>query len=391
MVAGAGPRQRVKVVVMVDSIRQPGGAETLAIEGAIRLDPERFERHFCITRWSDDLEDREPSRTWLARLRDADVRVLGLRRRHRLALWAWLPLLRLLRRERIDVLHGHLFGSNVWASLLGRLARVPVVIAHEHMWAYSGNRFRPLLDRELIARLTSAFIAVSEEGRRRMITVERIPAEDVVYLPNGVPATPAGDGERIRAELGVAPDAPVVGSVGHLRREKAYEVLIEAAGRLRESQPGLQVLIAGEGPERPALEALRAQLGLDDVVRLLGARDDVPDLLAAFDVAACSSDFEGGPLSVMEYMGAALPVVATRVGGLPELVHDGETGILVPPRDPGALADALARLLADPSLRTRLGSAGRELRASEYDIDVWVGRLEDLYLRCLSERNSGRG
>ena len=188
---------------MVDSIRRPGGAETLALEGAIRLDPARFERTFCITRWSDDLEREEPSRTWLRRLREAGVRVIGLRRSGPLALWAWGPLLKVLRRERVDVLHGHLFGSNFWATILGRLARVPVVVAHEHMWAYSGNRLRPLLDRELIARFSSAFVAVSEEGRRRMESVEGIPASDIVLIPNGIPATPPGDGARVRAELGI--------------------------------------------------------------------------------------------------------------------------------------------------------------------------------------------
>ena len=381
---------RIKVVVVVDSIRRPGGAETLALEGAIRLDPKRFERSFCVTRWSEDLEREEPSRAWLRRLREADVRVIGLRRSGRLALWAWAPLLRVLRRERIDVIHGHLFGSNFWATILGRLARVPVVIAHEHMWAYSGNRLRPLIDRDLIARYSDAFIAVSAEGRRRMIETERIPPADIVLIPNGVPVLPPGDGSRIRAELGIDAGTPLVGSVGHLRREKAFEVLVEAASRLRETHPDAQVLIAGEGAERGMLEALRSELGLDGAVRLLGARDDVPDLLAALDVAVCCSDFEGGPLSVMEYMGAGLPVVATRVGGLPELVHDAETGILVEPRDPGALADAVAGLLDDPVRSQRLGAAGRELRSAEYDVDVWVKRLEDLYESRLDARADGR-
>ena len=109
-------------------------------------------------------------------------------------------------------------------------------------------------------------------------------------------------------------------------------------------------------------------------------------MLAALDVAVCCSDFEGGPLSVMEYMGAGLPVVATRVGGLPELVQDGETGILVEPRDPAGLADAIAGLLADPDRRRELGSAGRDLRAREYDVDVWMSRIEALYASLLDAR-----
>jgi glycosyltransferase involved in cell wall biosynthesis len=380
---------KVKVVVMLDSLQRPGGGERLAIEGAIRLDPERFERTFCLTRWDDEFERREPARELLARLRSAGVRVIGLRRRGRFDIWAWRPLLKMLRRDRIDVLHAHLFGSNAWASVLGRIARVPVVIAHEHMWAYNGGGLRPLIDRELIARLADTFIAVSEQGRRSMIEVERIPAERVVVIANGIPEMAAGDGARIRDELGIPPGAPLVGSVGHLRAEKAYEVLIEAAGELRSERPQLRVLIVGEGPERDTLERLSATLGLGETVTLAGARDDIPDLLAALDLAVCCSDFEGGPLSVMEYMAAGLPVVATRVGGLPELVRDGETGVLVPARDPRALSRALAELLDDPVRRLELGTAGRELVLSEYGIDAWVESLERLYLSLLERKCAG--
>jgi glycosyltransferase involved in cell wall biosynthesis len=318
----------------------------------------------------------------LARLDEAGVRVIKLRRTSPFALWAWRPLLALLRSERIDVLHGHLFGSNLWAALLGRLARVPAVIAHEHMWSYGGGRAdrrRSLLDREVIARWASAFIAVSGEGRRQMIEVERIPAEKIVLIENGIAGFEPGDGARVRAELGIPAAAPVVGTVGHLRTEKAFEVLIEATASLRAEFPDLVVLIAGEGPERAALEQRISELGLGDGVRLLGAREDVPDLLEALDVAVCCSDFEGGPLSVMEYMEAGLPVVATRVGGLPELVEEGQTGLLVAPRDPAALGDAVAGLLRDSSLRRRYGDRARSARRERWDLAVWARQLEALY------------
>jgi glycosyltransferase involved in cell wall biosynthesis len=277
-----------------------------------------------------------------------------------------------------------MFGSNVWACLLGRLARVPVVVCHEHMWSYGGSRTRALIDRWLIARWSDAFIAVSEEGRRSMVEVERIRPEDVVLLRNGRPALAPGDPHKAREELGIAAEQPVLVASGSLRREKAYEVLIEAAAALAPSAPGLRVLIAGDGPERPRLEELIRKLGMSGVVSLLGVRADIPDLLAAADIGVCCSDFEGGPLSVMEYMGAGLPVIATRVGGLPELVQDGVNGVLIPPRDPEALAEAAAGVLADPSLRERMGNAGRELREREYGIDRYIGRLEALYERLLA-------
>jgi len=364
---------------MVDSIARPGGGERLAVENAIRLDPSRYERALCITRWDDALERAEPAASILARLREADVRVIRLRRRSRLALWGWWPLWKILRRERVTTLHGHLFGSNIWAVVLGRLARVPVVVAHEHMWAYDGSRLRPFLDRNLIARFCDAFVAVSDEGRRRMVEDERIDPGDIVVVPNGIAGFEPGDGSRVRAELGIAAEAPVIASVGHLRSEKAFEVLVEAVAISREDNPRLVALVAGEGPRLAALQELVARLGVEGAVRFLGARDDIPDLLAAADVAVCCSDFEGGPLSVMEYMEAGLPVVATRVGGLPELLDDGESGLLVPPRDPGALSAAIARLLDEPGLRAEMGAEARRQRRERWGLDTWVARIEALY------------
>lgn len=372
----------VKVVILVHVVG-PGGGETMAAETASGLDRERFDRVLCVGRWSE-LEDLEPAAGQLHRVHEAGGRVLHLRRRSRLVLWAWLPLLRLLRRERVDVLHGHMFGSNVWACLLGRLAGVPVVLCHEHMWSYSGGRLRAWLDRWLIARWSNAFIAVSESGRRSMIEVEGIRPQDVVLLRNGIRAQPPGDPHRVRLELGIAPGQPVVLAVGVLRSEKAYEVLIEAAARLHPSVDGLRVLIAGEGKQEPRLQRLIDESGMSGVVTLLGLRGDIPDLLAAADVAVCCSDFEGGPLSVMEYMGAGLPVIATRVGGLPEIIRDGENGVLIPPRDPDALAAAAAELLADPERRRRMGEAGRELLEREYGFDTYIARLQDLYERLLA-------
>jgi glycosyltransferase involved in cell wall biosynthesis len=378
---------RTRVVVMIDSLANPGGAERLAVENALRLDPARFEAVLCVTRWEDSLTRTEPSASLLAELHAAGVEVLGLRRHGRLSLGAWRPLVRRIREGRVDVLHAHLFGSNVWAAVLGTLGRVPAVVAHEHMWAYGGgraSRVRPFLDRDLIGRFADAFIAVSAVGRQRMIEVERVDPEKIVIVPNGIVGFPPGDGARVRAELGIDPGAPVVGSAGHLRPEKAFEVLIAAAAELRPDRPGLVVLIAGEGRERAGLEAQIEALDLAGRVRLLGARDDVPDLLAALDVAVCCSDFEGGPLSVMEYMEAGLPVVATDVGGLPELVEEGATGLLVPPRDPVALADALGRLLDDPGLRGRMGGQAREERRRRWDLAVWARRLEALYAELLA-------
>jgi glycosyltransferase involved in cell wall biosynthesis len=248
------------------------------------------------------------------------------------------------------------------------------------MWSYeSGSWLRPLLDRQVIARGADAFVAVSREGVRGMVERERIPPGKIVYVPNGVRPLPGGDGARARAAFGLGPEVPLIVSVGHLRPEKAFETLVEALARLRASGTDARALIAGEGPERARLERLARERGVADALLLPGARDDIADILDAAQVAVCCSRFEGGPLSVMEYFQAGLPVVASRVGGLPELVADGVSGVLVPAADPEALAAAASGLLADPERRRRFGAAGAELVRRDYSIDVWLRRLRTLY------------
>ena len=383
------PDGRLGVVALVDRLVH-GGAERLAAEIATRLDPERFASTLCVSRWSDSAH--ATARDLPERLRaaadTAGVQFLGLTRRGTWDLAAWRPLVRLLRSGDVQVIHGHMFGSNVWAVVLGRSAGVPVVIAHEHSWAFTGNRLRKLVDRHVIGRGSDVLIACSQADRRRMIEIERIAERNVLFVPNGIVARSPTPGRSVRRELGIAPGAPVVGSVGALRAEKRFDVLLRAAAQLLPEWAGLQVVIAGDGAERGALEALAAELGLGRALLLIGGRDDVPDVLEAFDVAVNSSDFEGSPLSVLEYMEAGLPVVATRVGGTPDLIDDGVHGLLVPRRDPASLAHAIGALLSDPGRRHALGAAGRQRRREQFDFGVMVERLEDLYERLYAGRRA---
>ena len=383
------PDRRLGVVVLIDRLVH-GGGERLAADLATRLDPERFATILCVSRWTDPAHARAPEipERFRAAAEAAGVQFLGLARRGTWDVAAWRPLVRLLRSGKVQIIHGHLLGSNVWAVVLGRLTGVPVVVAHEHGWAFSGSRRRRLLDRHLIARGSDVLIACSAEDRRRMIDFEGIAPRDVVLVPNGIAARAPSPSRNVRRELGIARDVPVVGSVGMLRPEKRFDVLVRAAAELVARRPEARVLIVGDGPERARLEALVAELGLSHSVRLLGARDDVPDVLAALDVAVTCSDFEGTPLSVLEYMEAALPVVATRVGGLAHLLEDGVHGLLVPRRNSAALAEALDVLLGDPARRRAMGAAGRERRRAEFDLDVMVARVEELYERLYANSSS---
>jgi glycosyltransferase involved in cell wall biosynthesis len=396
--AASSDRQpgRIRVVTFVDFLSCFGGAEHLALLIATRLDPERFDSILCVSRWplTGPWKGDPSARPALDILEASPARFLPLKRRRKVDIAALTRLERFLRRERVDVLHSHKFGSNVWGTLVGRIARVPVVLAHEHTWSYEGQPLRRFLDRELIARGATRFIAVSREDRRRMSEVEGIDPARTLFIPNGVLASPEPSGRDVRAELGIARDTPVIGAVGVLRAQKALHVLLRALARLRELRPDIRLLIVGEGPERAGLEALAAELGIVDSVVFLGHRGDVPDVLRALDVAVSSSDFEGSPLAVMEYMDAALPIVATAVGWVPYLIESGVHGLLVPPGEPQALADAIAQALDEPERSREMGARAQERRRSEFDIDTLVRRLEALYIELLAERgvsSSARG
>jgi len=196
-------------------------------------------------------------------------------------------------------------------------------------------------------------------------------------------SSPAGT--DVRAELGVQADAPLVGAMGRLSQPKGFEVLIEAAKLLVEHVPDARVAIFGDGPERDALRGLIDRYGLQGVVMLGGHRSDVADVLAALDVAVLPSHNEGRPVALMEYMAAERPIVASRVGGVPELVDDGVEALLVEPGSAGALAAAVRRMLEDRGLALRLAAAAGSRQRSQLSMDVMMRRLEGLYLAELAE------
>jgi glycosyltransferase involved in cell wall biosynthesis len=370
---GAVPSRKLRVLTLLDVLAGEGGAERLAVRIALKLDPLRFDRIVVSTRYWRRV-------AFLDELRDAGIPVVQLERRSRADLLAWRRFWAVLRREHVDVVHAHKHGSNFWAAVLAPAAGVPVVVAHEHSWAFEGEPLRRLIDRQVIARRADAIVAVSEQDRRRMIEIEGIPAALIRTIPNGIPPL-APTGRDVRAELGIPPGAPVVGTVSLFRSEKALDLLVDAVALLRRDFPDLRALIAGDGPaeKRAELEAHIASRGVRDAVVLLGRRSDIADVIASFDLAIICSDFEGCPLSVVEYMASGKAVVATRVGGLPALVEDGVSGLLVPPRDADALARAVGELLRDPERRAAMGEQGRERQRRDYDEGAMLRRFEDLY------------
>lgn len=356
---------------MVDNLFSPlGGAERFAVGLATHLPRDRFEVRTLTTRNVDPsvvktLAEAGVPHANLGRSAKHDV--------HRLA-----GLARILHRHDIDVLHAHMFGSNVWGSLIGTACRVPAIVAHEHTWSYEGRPLRKFLDGRVVGRLVDRFVAVSEADRERMVRLERVPFDKTIVIPAAYVPRRSGACGDIRHDLGLEEGTPVVGTAVMMRPQKALDVLIDAFAKLLVEVPDAHLVLAGEGPTRPSVEQRVEELGLCGQVSFLGLRHDVVELLAAMDVAVLSSDFEGTPLLAFECMASRTPLVATDVGGLSEVVEDGVTGVLVPRRDPAALATAIAALLKDPERRARLGEAA-SARLPAYSIDAVTRRFAALY------------
>jgi glycosyltransferase involved in cell wall biosynthesis len=356
-----------------------GGAERVAFEFVKRLDAERFRRYLCVVH-APPPDRREAVDADMTELEGLGVEVLRLECRSLLSNVAWARLYTLLRRESIGVLHSHMPRASVPGTVIGRLARTPVIVSHEHTWSFEGKPVRRFLDRNVVARGSDVVLAVSERDRQQMIEVERMPPDRITVLPNGIPSA-SENGRSVRSELGVPPDVDLIGAVGRLYAQKGYDDLIRAARMLKDSYAGsFRCLIFGHGPEEGRLRALIDELDLVREVQLSGRRSDIAEVVRILDIAVLPSKYEGSPLAIIEYMAGAAPIVATAVGGVPELIHDGVHGLLVSPEDPRALADAMQRLLEDRALARRLGDAARERQRANYDLDVVVRRLEDLYL-----------
>jgi glycosyltransferase involved in cell wall biosynthesis len=363
---------------VVDRLFGGGGGERVAAQMVERLDPARFDRTFCVTRPS--------TAALLDEVRAAGVRVVELDRGAQFDLRAWLPLLRLLRDERTQVLHSHKFGSNVWCALFARLVRVPVFVTHEHSWSFTGDRVRVALDRRWISSRADAMVAVSSADARRMIAVEQIPERKIRIVPNGIVRPVVADPAALRTELGLAADLPLIGTVASLRPEKRLDLLLDAVQLVAGNGRSFHLAIVGAGPLAEELQAHAERVGVADRVSFLGYRSNGSELAAGFDIAVLTSDREGTPLSLLEYMALGKAIVATSVGGIPEVITDQQDGLLVEPGNVVQVAAAITRLLDAPEERLRLGSAAATRQAAEYDLDGTVHRIESLYEELLLGR-----
>jgi glycosyltransferase involved in cell wall biosynthesis len=349
----------------------PGGTERQMIELIRRLDRGR---------WSVHVACLHATGGWLPRVTEAahtvtEFPIRSFRRAdtvqqmRRFARWT--------AEHRLAVVHAGDLYSNIFALFPAAAARVPVRIANRREINPDKSAAQIALQR--LAYGCAHRVAVNSRAAAARLARELVPGRKVQVIANGI------DLDRFeRHHYRTHPRRVVV--VANLRREKAHDVLIDAAALLRPRVPDLHVDIVGDGPERARLEERARTRGVADAITFWGHQEDVGERLSAADLFVLPSRSEAFPNALLEAMASGLPAVATRVGGMQELVDDGRTGCLVPPDDPAALAEALGHLMAHGELAVRLGANAREQVRQRYSFDRMIGAFEALYLSELSRR-----
>jgi glycosyltransferase involved in cell wall biosynthesis len=370
----------LRVMFLITSM-PVGGAETLLANLVRRLDRQRFAAEICC------LKERGPLGEVVAR----EVPVHSGLLRHKFDVRVLPRLVRLMRRRGVDAVVTVGAGDKMfWGRLAAKLARVPVILSALHSTGWPDGIGR--LNR-LLTRLTDGFIAVAKSHGEFLVEGEQLPTDKVFVVPNGVDTDRfAGDCDTgsLRRELAVGPADPVVSIVAALRPEKNHELFLEVARRVSSQIPNVRFLIIGDGPRREALEQLARELELGDLVRFLGSRANVPQLLAVSDVFALTSHNEANPVSILEAMSVGRPVVATDVGAIGEVVTSGRNGYLVEPGEAGQMAKRIVWLLEHAAARMSMGAAARETVIARGSIDVMVNGYERLIESTYARKQSAR-
>ncbi|MBM4464706.1 MAG: glycosyltransferase family 4 protein [Chloroflexi bacterium] len=303
-----------------------------------------------------------------------------------------LAVARKLRSEDYALLHTHGYKSDIIGTLVSKLVGVPVVAS---IRGYTDRTLRLRLYKHIdlfALRWFDRVLPVSNYMRDQLLNAQ-LPSQRVITIydaiaPKHFTVDMDSDPVRLRQELGLKDVSEVVSIVSRLSREKGHRYFLESVAQILESFPGAQFLVVGDGPERGSLESLTASLGIHRSVSFLGYRRDVATIMAASDVIVSASVQEGFGNVLIEAMYLAKPVVATAAGGVPEIVRHEETGLLVPPGDPDALALAMIKLLKDPQARKRMGLKGRQVVLREFSVERLADNLAKLYNEVVSTPSS---
>ncbi|MHC1742025.1 MAG: glycosyltransferase [Syntrophobacteraceae bacterium] len=353
-----------------------GGAETLCLEVLNGLDRTRFNPMVCCIARKGVLGEQ---------IEKSGFEVIELQRMRskRFDPMAVSDLVHLMGRRRIDILHANMYHANLYGRLaaIGMRARRPRVIAAIHSLYTERKQYRLLVNR-ILNRYTDRILTVSGAARDDILRYEKVSSRQVIVLPPGRSLRHLNVSmtrEQAKERVGLAGSDFVVGTVGRLVAAKGHRFLLEAIAILSSRGIGVKLVMAGGGPLETALRAQAAELGIEERVLLLGTRGDVPELLRGMDVFVMSSVSEAAPVALVEAMAAGLPCVVTTAGGMVAMVDHGRCGVLAPPGDSRALADALSGLVHHEARRTELGDAAARWAGMQYSSEAMVAKLESIY------------
>lgn len=359
-------------VLHTESSRGWGGQENRTLQEALALRRHGVETAFAC----------QPDSQLAARAQQSGFGVTTLPMRNNLDLPAVARLATAMRRHRADIVNTHSGRDTFLAGVAARLVRRrPLVVRTRHL-------ILPITTRSSYTLLPDHVVAVSEAVRSYLIGAG-VPPDRVSAIPTGVdPARfdPAGTHGELRRELGLPDDTVLVGTVAILRAKKGHLDLLAAAPKVIAALPQVVFVFAGDGPQFDNLQRAIAERNLQASVRLLGLRRNVPEVLRALDLFVLPTHQEALGTSFLEAQAMTVPVIGTRVGGVPETIRENETGLLVPAHDPAALAQAIIALAGDPALRRAMGAAGRDWVLAKHTVDQMAERMLNLYQRLLLER-----
>lgn len=388
-----GPGERIRVLRVIARLNIGGPAlhATLLTE---RLAPDRYDS-LLVTGTEAPGEGNYLTLQQKPLDRLVVIPTLGREIRGLSEISAFRRLVQLMRQVRPHIVHSHTAKAGALARLAARLSKVPVIVHTYHGHVFHGyfsarqTRLFVAIERVLAGR-TDCLLTVSETVRRELLGFDIGSPDRIRVMPLGLDLDRFLGGEsargHLRAELGLAPDTPTVGIVARLVPIKAHEVFLEAAARLTRRVAGAVFVIVGDGERRAALEAEVQRHGLRGRVHFLGWRRDLERIYADLDVVALSSRNEGSPVSLIEAMAAGRPVVSTRVGGVPDLIEDGRTGMLVAAGAPEALAEAIGALLANPDRARAMGEAGRQRVRPAFGAGRLLADMDRLYVELLGRK-----
>lgn len=344
---------------------------------AKRLDRERFQIFAACLREGGPYETK---------LRDVGVEVVNFDLKTLIDIRVILRLAHYIKKHDIDIVETAVFPSDVYGRVSAKLANVPTVISTMHRMEDHKQEtiYRILfwLD-TLTIRLTTRLIAVSQAVKNYLISWHKVKPEKISVVHNGLDAKKYNiniDIDEFKRELGLGQESPTVAFIGRLVKFKGTNYFLQAATSIIRSGITVQFLVVGDGPLKSQLMRQTHLLGISEHVHFTGFREDVPQILTAIDILAVPSSWEGLPLVVLEGMHSGKAIVATRVGGIPEAIEDGETGILIPPRDADRLVDAITDLLKHPNRREEMGKKAKQIAAEKFDVDRMVKKYERIYV-----------